>query len=445
MEAARTHSVVPKLAAVAAVAIILVAGAVVLVVFAPPKSSSNTSSLQTGSSSLGSGGSSASTESARWTSFNSTTSSDGLQVQAWLNTTTLPVGRVLAATVFLFNTLTTNVTVTPDFSANSGLVALSGDTYCRGAGFVSMLNFGLFQGRYTAANISQAGAPLRLDPPAGMDCPNPYGVSDYVHQVQFAPRSNNVTLTDNASYAEAALIPQTVEMHMSPATGGCDAEPDKVGPAVIVENKSTTTIPGQTQLAWGCNVDGTGNTGLDGYWTMPANGSDVSMNWQSNATLLQSFAVLGNYFHQFSPGAYTLVARGPLEPDSLRAPRGRPPGAGPGALSHRPDPTTQLRRADVNLDLKNTGDVPIVSLSASLSLIPPDNLPAQVAQPEGYANLGVNASNPLLPGHSAQETRYLFPEGEGFGTGVPYPLTISGTLANGTEFSYVLDVQIMPP
>ncbi len=444
MEAARTHSVVPKLAAIAAVAIILVAGAVVLVVFAPPKNGSKTSSPQTGSSSLGSGVASAATESARWTTCNSTTSSDGLQVQAWLNTTTLPVGRVLAATVFLFNTLATNVTVTPDFSANTGLVALSGDTYCRGAGLVSMLNFGLYQGRYTAANISQASAPLKLDPPAGMDCPNPYGVSSYVHQVQFAPRSYNATLTDNASYAKSAGIPQTLEMHMSPATGGCNVGPDRVGPAVVIENNSTTTIPSQTELAWGCDVYGTGNTGLNGYWTLPANGSDVSMNWQSNATLLNSFAVLGTYFHQFSPGAYTLVGEDlwnqtvfahfevvPPEPVEVLSVTGPIPPFNPGGPV-------------IEVAVKNTGDVPIVSLNASLRFVPPTLLQPNAMLPSSYSfELGVNASNPLLPGLSALETRTLI--GGGFDDGEPYPLAITGTLANGTEFYYVLDVQVMPP
>jgi hypothetical protein len=436
MQTARTRGIVPKLATFAVVAIILVAGALVLVLFAPPKSGPKTSSLQTGSSSP------SSTASAQWTIFNSTTSPGGLQVQAWLNSTIVPVGRVLSAQVYMFNTLATNITLTPDFSADAVLAALSANS-CQGAGLDAMLNFALYQGRYTAANLSQAGAPLMLDPPVVISCPNPYYVSSYVQQVEFAPRSDNATMSGNTS-APASATPRTVEMSLSLATGSCGVSPYKFNGTSVV-NGSTTTSSG-TALAWGCGAFGTGNTGLNGYWTMPANGSDVSIDPLTNSSLLASFAIVGSYFHQFSPGSYTLVAEDlwnqtvfahfevvppePVEVLSVSWVTTAPPNyAGP--------------VAEVNL--KNAGDVPIVSLNASLSLVPPDNLPAQVAEPEGYANLGVNASNPLLPGHSAQESRFLLPEGEGFETGVPYPLTISGTLADGTVFSYVVDVQIMLP
>ncbi|HVB94974.1 MAG TPA: hypothetical protein VND41_00045 [Nitrososphaerales archaeon] len=436
METAHTSGEVPKLAAVVVVAIILVAAAVVLVVTTPPKSGSRTPSVQTGSSSSGS------TASAQGTTFNSTISPDGLQVQAWLNSTTVPVGRVLSATVSLSNTLDTSVSLTPDFSADSGLIALSGNNGCTGAGLDAMLNFALYQGHYTAANLSQAAIPLTLDPPVVISCPNPYYVSSYVQRVEFAPESDNATLSGNAS-APATAVPQTVEMHLSPATGSCGVSSYNFNGTSVV-NQSTATSSG-TALAWGCGSFGTGSTGLNGYWTMPDNGGDVSVDPLTNSSLFASFAVVGNYFHQFSPGSYTLVAEDlwnqtvfahfevvppePVEVLSVTGPIPPPNYAGP----------------VVNVDLKNTGDVPIVSLNASLSLVPPDNLPAQVTEPEGYADLGVNASNPLLPGHSVQESRYLFPEGEGFETGVPYPLTISGTLANGTEFFYVVDVKVGPP
>jgi hypothetical protein len=440
METARTSGVVPKLTAVAVVAIILVAGALVLVVFAPTKSGSKMSSLQTGSSSRFVG-SSAATESAQWTTFNSTASPNGLQVQAWLNSTTVPVGRVLSARVSMFNTLATNVSLAPDFSANSGLVALSGGDLCRGAGLDAMLNFALYQGRYTAANFSQAGAPLMLNPPVGMSCPNPYGLSSYVQQVEFAPRSDNATLSGNTS-GPGTPVPQTVEMHMSPATGSCFASPYKFNGTTVV-NASTTTSSG-TALGWGCDVFGTGNTGLDGYWTMPANGSDVSIDTGSNSSLFASFAVAGNYFHQFSPGSYTLVAEDlwnqtvfahfdvvAPEPVEVLSVTGPIPPFNPGGPV-------------VEVDVENTGDAPIASLNVSLSFVPPENLPAQAMLPYSYSfGLGVNSSNPLLPGRSAEETRTLITAG--FETGTPYPLTISGTLANETEFSYVVDVQIMLP
>ena len=104
-------------------------------------------------------------------------------------------------------------------------------------------------------------------------------------------------------------------MHMSPATGSCYVSPYKFSGYSVV-NQSTTSSSG-TALGWGCDLFATGTAGLDGYWTMPANGSDVPIDDRTNLTLLQSFAVVGNYFHQFSPGSYTLVAED-LEPDRLR-------------------------------------------------------------------------------------------------------------------------------
>lgn len=341
----------------------------------------------------------------------------------------------------MFNTLPSNVSLTPDFSADAGLIALTANNSCIGAGLDAMLNFALYQGRYSANNFSRAPSPLMLDPPVGMGCSNMLGVTSYLHLVVFAPKSDNATMSPVPSAAEKATT-QTDEMQLSPATGSCSGSPYRFN-GTTVENQSTTTSSG-TAIGYGCYVFGTGTAGLNGYWTAPVNGSDVQIDTRTNSSEYASFAALGTYFHQFSPGAYTLVAEDlwnqtvfahfevvPPEPVEVLSVTGPIPPTNPGGPV-------------VKVDVKNTGDTPIVYLNASLSFVPPMNLPAKPMLPYQYSFfLGVNASHPLLPGHNAVETRTLI--GAGFDIGTIYPLRISGTFANGTEFSYVLDVQLSTP
>ena len=281
-----------------------------------------------------------------------------------------------------------------------------------------------------------------LEPPVSVGCPNPYYVSSYVQQVEFAPNSYNATLTDNASYAEAASIPQSVEMQMSPATGSCDVSPYRFSGTSVV-NESTTSSSG-TALGWGCGALGTGKAGLNGYWTMPTNGSLVSIDTQSNSTVYASFASVGaistnsvrghtrssrRTWNQTVFAHFEVIPPEPVEVLSV---------TGPIAPFNPGGPV-------VDVDVKNTGGAPIVSLNASLSFVPPANLPANAFPPYSYSFLfGVNRSNPLVPrGKMQRRPKTLI--GAGFGTGESYPLTISGMLADGAQFSYILDIQIGSP
>ncbi len=91
----------------------------------------------------------------------------------------------------------------------------------------------------------------------------------------------------------------------------------------------------------------------------------------------------------------------------------------------------------VGITLRNVGDTPITSLSATL----PIN--TQGPQLPYSFVFNVNSSNPLKPGQTAQDTRTLI--GAGFDSSLQYSLTISGTLSNGIQFSYTEQVRIVPP
>jgi hypothetical protein len=93
--------------------------------------------------------------------------------------------------------------------------------------------------------------------------------------------------------------------------------------------------------------------------------------------------------------------------------------------------------AVVGVTLKNVGSTPITSLAASLQLPR-----AGQNAPFSFA-FNVNSSKPLLPGRSTQDSLTLF--NAGFSGSVYYPLTIGGTYSNGTQFSYSVQVQIVPP
>jgi hypothetical protein len=90
----------------------------------------------------------------------------------------------------------------------------------------------------------------------------------------------------------------------------------------------------------------------------------------------------------------------------------------------------------VSVELENVGDIPITSLNATLP-----SVPGGPHVPYSFV-FNVNSSNPLLPGQSIQETRTLI--GASIDSSVEYPLTISGTLMHGTEFSYAVLVHIVP-
>jgi len=91
----------------------------------------------------------------------------------------------------------------------------------------------------------------------------------------------------------------------------------------------------------------------------------------------------------------------------------------------------------VSVALKNVGDISITSLNATLPSVPGGS-----SVPYSFV-FNVSSSSPLLPGQSIQETRMLI--GASIDSSLEYPLQVSGTLVNGTQFSYTVKVQVVPP
>ncbi|MGH9918175.1 MAG: hypothetical protein ACRD6W_04800, partial [Nitrososphaerales archaeon] len=145
-----------KVAIIAVVAALLVVGGLVAYTY---------TGTRNGTTSISSVGSSAIMAGNQWTYFNSTVSQEGLQVEVALNTTSLLAGKGLSAQVYLTNTLPMNVTLSANLTAFPGdpaLEALGRGYQCDAAGLLGMLNFGLYQGHFTAANFSQGAVPLLL-------------------------------------------------------------------------------------------------------------------------------------------------------------------------------------------------------------------------------------------------------------------------------------------
>ena len=90
----------------------------------------------------------------------------------------------------------------------------------------------------------------------------------------------------------------------------------------------------------------------------------------------------------------------------------------------------------VRVTLENVAQTSVISLNATVKL------PSAEPSVTYTFTFGVNSSNPLLPGQSAESTRTLI--GASFGDS-PYPLVISGLLSSGLVFNYTQLVMIVPP
>ena len=286
---------------VALVIVVLVVAAGVSVAYVLGTQPGSTNSVSTRSTST-----SSATASGETSTFYSQVSPTGLQLQIRMNTTEMPQNSGLMAQVYLFNTLPTNLSLTPNFSADAGIVNWdSYDSLCGLTSVDGIFGFALFQGHYAAGNLSQAGAPMLLTPPvASASCPNKFGDEAYIQNVQFAPESVVATMSANSSFS-SVFKTQSTEMQVNATTGICTTSPYAVS-GYGSEDGVTTTFSG-TELAWGC---GTSTGALSGYWTMPVNGTYVGIDSRSNSTITQGLAaVYADYFHQFSPGSYTIVAQ----------------------------------------------------------------------------------------------------------------------------------------
>lgn len=278
-----------KVAVLALAVALLVVGTLVAYTYTGTSGKSETS--------LSSTGSSTSVTSNQLTFFNSSISPDGLQIEVALNTTSLREGRGLSAEVFLTNTLARNVSLATNFTVpDQALVAMGRGYACDGAGLLGILNSALYQGHYTATNFSQEAVPLLLEAPLSHGCPNPfYYVQPSSQNVEFAPSSDRATLSGQG----------TMSMHLGFWTVNATAGTSKFGPSTIVQNGSTTTSSGGTQLGF---AYGPVYEGLRGYWTLPLNGNYIFVEPYNNSTVLQALKEAHDLYQEFPPGSYTVAA-----------------------------------------------------------------------------------------------------------------------------------------
>ena len=87
---------------------------------------------------------------------------------------------------------------------------------------------------------------------------------------------------------------------------------------------------------------------------------------------------------------------------------------------------------NVEITLKDVANEPVVALTAFFT---------SLFSYDYDFNFDVCLSNPLLPGSSVNSTEVLM---DGFRS-ASYSLTITGTLHNGTTFSYLKRVKIVEP
>ena len=88
-----------------------------------------------------------------------TVAPSGLQLQITLNTTTIPAGGALVAQVDLINTLNQNLSLTPNWSADTNISDWDYYDYLCGLSAVyHTFSFALYRGYYTQGNLSDAGS-----------------------------------------------------------------------------------------------------------------------------------------------------------------------------------------------------------------------------------------------------------------------------------------------
>jgi hypothetical protein len=145
-----------------------------------------------------------------------------------------------------------------------------------------------------------------------------------------------------------------------------------------------------------------------------------------------------NLFRYLTPGEYTIAAED-LWGDRVFAYFQVTEGPSPSlAVSAQESPFSSEGNPIIGITLADFADVPIISLNAILRFASPNAPSNSTSYPFTF---GVNSSHPLLPGQYVQDIRTL--QGNLFDIGVSYPLTISGTYANGTGFAYIQQVQFV--
>lgn len=321
----------------------------------------------------------------------STVSSSGLELRVDLNATAMEPGQTLGANVTLFNTLDENLSLPLSAPANltSQIAAWNSDDFVCGIGGVGLgsyvAGFALFRGDVSAVNLSQAPDPLQLATAFPL-C----DVSLLLTQeesIVFMPHSENASIPGADSFV------------------------------------SPTTLNVTTSCYQGCSR----GSGLFGFWNRTSYSCcDLSAN-------------APDLFRYLTPGAYTIAAEdlwGQTVFAYFQVTEGPSPSL---AVSAQESPFSSEGHPIIGIALADFANAPIASLNATLRFVASPNAPSNSTSYQ-FA-FGVNSSDPLLPGQHIQDVRTL--QGNSFDIGVSYPLTISGTLANGTEFFYTQQIQFV--
>jgi hypothetical protein len=226
-------------------------------------------------------------------------SASGLELQIRLNATAIRLGESLGARVDLVNTLRSNITLVPDFSANPNIAKWDGyDSICGTNPTDNVVGYAVFQGHYTAENLSEATAPMTLAPPLAIPCPISGFVRGAILKIDFSPGSNLATFHINSSsgYSFHLLV---LRMQANITTGRVMVSTSVV--TATVSSNHTTTVQTTTEENWGWN----GGTSLNGYWATPAN-RDSCQPFPTNGSLSDYYSNCG--FSALSVGSYTIVA-----------------------------------------------------------------------------------------------------------------------------------------
>jgi hypothetical protein len=173
-------------------------------------------------------------------------------------------GGTIATAITLFNPIGHNLSLIPSVWENSTLAEWNNyDSFSGSTPLISMLGYALFQGHYSAGNISLAGNPLRLAPFVNVD-----EISYSIPKI--------ITFLPNSDKAE---------MYLPIAAKG------------ILDSITTTASTQSCLITFPETYECKGDTGLSGYWN-------------TTALLTTQQATLGSkYFHFFSPGEYTLAVQ----------------------------------------------------------------------------------------------------------------------------------------
>jgi hypothetical protein len=327
--------------------------------------------------------------------YSSTVSSSGLRLQVTMNSTNLPPHGEVAVQVEVLNTQSRNVSL--EVVPNQNMSAWNKyDYFCGSNPSVSLVGFELLRGDFAAGNVSSAGPPLQLAASsAALIC-----ITNLpLNSTTFLPNSDRTMST--WTYANALQPPYPVTAEVNATTGYC------VGSDLSGSCHETAGILGCWNASSGSAADG--SLASPSFTYLPPGEYTVAAMDDWGQTVYA-------HFHVGS------AIRSPVEVVSVTGPI---PPYNPGGPV-------------VSVTLKNVGTSTITALDATLGV---ENVENGVY---GYSFVfNVDIYNFLVPGQTIGETHTLI--GAGYDTGVDYPLTINGTLVNGTQFSYTVQVQVVPP